>query len=321
MAGYAKVFSSIADSSIWTMDHKVLRVWIYLLVKCDSTGILEGSIPGLAHNCLMSREDLEWVMGILQAPDPDSRTPDNEGRRVEVVPGGWKVLNYHLYRDRGQGKEGSRAPYMRTYREQKKNPPQDPPAPAVVPPSPDPLPEPPADSHALPPSVTRDTNANANAVPLNPAAQSSGEAQAPAYHSHRQDLLQLGRDLVLKIWAEVAVPAGLPAVLKLDARRQKALDARLKDPLWLPRFQKAVVYAATHPEAAWMRGQGERPWRCNLDYLLKDGKVEKHTAEAQAAERKGPARASPGGMAADAATRAQVQKIQVPQLKASGGAL
>jgi hypothetical protein len=35
---------------------------------------------------------------------------------VQVVPGGWKILNYKIYRDRGQAKEGSRAPYHRARR-------------------------------------------------------------------------------------------------------------------------------------------------------------------------------------------------------------
>jgi|GEM_PF-5193541 len=122
MAGFAKLFGSIVTSSIWCQDHKVLRIWIAMLATCDSDGIVEGSVPGFASLCRVSIDDLEIALEVLTGPDPHSRTPDNEGRRVQVVPGGWKILNYKIYRDRGQAKEGSRAPYMRTRRAHKSDP-------------------------------------------------------------------------------------------------------------------------------------------------------------------------------------------------------
>jgi len=165
MAGFVKVFSSITDSSIWMKGHEVIRVWLYFLAKCDSDGVLEGSIPGVAHSCLLDRAQMEAVLAILMAPDPDSRTPDHEGRRVEAVPGGWRVLNYHLYRDRGQGKEGSRAPYMRQRRATKHA-------------------APPSGCNALHPPVTRHTEADANAaanaeVPQPPTVSGAAAAASP----------------------------------------------------------------------------------------------------------------------------------------------
>jgi hypothetical protein len=35
----------------------------------------------------------------LSAPDPDSRTKERQGRRIEEVDGGWRLLNYLKYRD------------------------------------------------------------------------------------------------------------------------------------------------------------------------------------------------------------------------------
>jgi hypothetical protein len=32
------------------------------------------------------------------SPDPDSRTPEHEGRRIEVIDGGWRLLNHEKYR-------------------------------------------------------------------------------------------------------------------------------------------------------------------------------------------------------------------------------
>ena len=54
------------------------------------------------------------------SPDKYSRNPENDGRRIEPHPGGWKILNYLNYRDKNQDKDGSRADYYRRYRHNKK---------------------------------------------------------------------------------------------------------------------------------------------------------------------------------------------------------
>lgn len=120
MAGFTKLFSGITESSIWVQSDKVLRVWIAMLARADANGTVEGSIPGFANLCMMSADDMREVVAILSGPDPDSRDPDHEGRRIEAFNGGWMVLNYLKYREKTQGREGSRAPYMRAYRQKKR---------------------------------------------------------------------------------------------------------------------------------------------------------------------------------------------------------
>lgn len=120
MAGWAKLFSSIVTSSVWTEDDATLRVWIAMLATADADGVVEGSIPGFASLARVSVEQMEGALVRLTAPDPYSRTPDHGGRRVEKIEGGWLVLNYAKYREQAQAKEGSRAPYYRAYRRRKR---------------------------------------------------------------------------------------------------------------------------------------------------------------------------------------------------------
>ena len=120
MAGFAKLFSSITESSIWVEDHYVLRVWIALLARADSDGLVEGSIPGFANLCRITIPEMEEAVSRLSSPDPHSRCKDNEGRRIEAFNGGWHILNYSKYRQQAQAKEGSRAPYYREYRAKKR---------------------------------------------------------------------------------------------------------------------------------------------------------------------------------------------------------
>ena len=65
MAGYAKVFDSILTSSLWCKDHHVLRIWIAMLARCNSQGVVEGSIPGFASLCRVSDQQMEEAVAIF----------------------------------------------------------------------------------------------------------------------------------------------------------------------------------------------------------------------------------------------------------------
>lgn len=120
MAGFTKLFSGITESSVWIYSDSVLRVWIAMLARADYDGVVEGSIPGFAHLCRMEIEPFQEAVAVLAGPDPYSRDPSNEGRRIRVFDGGWEILNYRRYREQAQAKEGSRAPYYRDYRKRKR---------------------------------------------------------------------------------------------------------------------------------------------------------------------------------------------------------
>lgn len=116
MSGWTKLFSSIVTSSIWIENDATLRVWIAMLATADADGIVEGSIPGFASLARVTTEQMRVAVATLSEPDADSRTPDYEGRRIETIEGGWRILNYRAYRERPQTKDGSKAPAMRAYR-------------------------------------------------------------------------------------------------------------------------------------------------------------------------------------------------------------
>lgn len=116
MAGWTKLYSSIPESTIWCAEYPTRIVWITFLAKADAEGVVEGSEPGFARIANVTIPEMRAAIVALSSPDPDSRTPDHEGRRIEAIPGGWRILNYKAYRERGQSKDGSRAPYYREYR-------------------------------------------------------------------------------------------------------------------------------------------------------------------------------------------------------------
>jgi hypothetical protein len=120
VSGWTKLFSSIVTSSVWCEDDATVRVWIAMLATADSDGLVEGSVPGFANLARVPVAKMRAALVKLSSPDPDSRTPDHEGRRIETIEGGWQILNYAAYREKPQDKEGSKAPAMRRYRARKR---------------------------------------------------------------------------------------------------------------------------------------------------------------------------------------------------------
>lgn len=113
MSGFTKLFTSITSSSIWNEDDKTRIVWITMLAIAEADGVVRASIGGLAHVARVTREDCEKALQILQSPDPDSRSPEHEGRRIQKVDGGFFLLNYGKYREARS--EDERKAYMREY--------------------------------------------------------------------------------------------------------------------------------------------------------------------------------------------------------------
>ena len=98
MSGYTKLFNSILASTVWREPMEVRIVWITLLAMADKDGIAEGSVPGLADFARIPVEATRKALKRLSSPDPDSRSQEHDGRRIQAVDGGWQLLNHAKYR-------------------------------------------------------------------------------------------------------------------------------------------------------------------------------------------------------------------------------
>src|SRR5690348_14464223 len=97
MAGYTKLFGSILGSTIWREDSDTKVVWITMLAMADQDGLVEASVPGLAHLAGVTHESAEVALSKFSQPDKYSRSPEWDGRRIEKIDGGWRLLNYEKY--------------------------------------------------------------------------------------------------------------------------------------------------------------------------------------------------------------------------------
>lgn len=98
MSGYTKLFNSILASTVWREPMETRIVWITLLAMADKDGVAEASVPGLADFARVSVEATREALDRLSSPDPDSRSKEHNGRRIEAVEGGWQLLNHAKYR-------------------------------------------------------------------------------------------------------------------------------------------------------------------------------------------------------------------------------
>jgi hypothetical protein len=96
--GFTKLDENIVESSIMAEDDSVFKIWIFLLAKCKEDGVARVSPAFIASVTHKPTEEILSAIKTLESPDPLSRTIDHEGRRIERVNGGFKVLNYNKYR-------------------------------------------------------------------------------------------------------------------------------------------------------------------------------------------------------------------------------
>ena len=116
---YTKLFSSIIASSVWQEPPETKLVWITLIAMKDANGDVMASLPGLAHLAGVPLEATQKAIETFLSPDPYSRTPDHEGRRIEAISGGWRILNHDLYRSMRNGDE--RREYQRQWAAKKRS--------------------------------------------------------------------------------------------------------------------------------------------------------------------------------------------------------
>ncbi len=103
---YSKLHSSLVNSSLWTEPDNVRILFITLLSICDQHGEIQGVKSGLERIANIDPGP-DYGGGcdpwsVLMSEDKQSsdryRNPENEGRRIEEIPGGFRLLNFLYYR-------------------------------------------------------------------------------------------------------------------------------------------------------------------------------------------------------------------------------
>lgn len=113
MHTWVKLHCSVNQSSVSQCPYATRLVWFSLLSICGLDGIAKISEDCVARIANVKEDEAKEALQILSSPDPNSKDPDNEGRRIEKVTGGFRILNYFKYREIKS--PAYRASYMREY--------------------------------------------------------------------------------------------------------------------------------------------------------------------------------------------------------------
>lgn len=101
---FAKLYPSMYDGTLATKGPwQALVTFQQLLVLCDRFGVVDMTREVIARRTTIPLEIITTGIDALEQPDPNSRRPDDDGRRIVRLDDhrdwGWQIVNYGHYRD------------------------------------------------------------------------------------------------------------------------------------------------------------------------------------------------------------------------------
>lgn len=98
---YCKLFASLYQGTLRGRSNEIL-VFTNLLAHCDREGHVDKHFRAIAEEVGISIDDVRAAIQVLESPDPESRSPENDGSRLVRMDGhrawGWRIVNYTKYR-------------------------------------------------------------------------------------------------------------------------------------------------------------------------------------------------------------------------------
>lgn len=99
---YGKIFDSMYEGTLYGHWEAIVTLQ-QMLVLCSSDGAIDMTPQAIAARTSIPLEIITKGIGILSEPDPYSRTPGEEGRRIALIdahrPWGWYIVNHAKYRN------------------------------------------------------------------------------------------------------------------------------------------------------------------------------------------------------------------------------
>ena len=97
---YGKIFDSMYEGTLYGHWEAIVTLQ-QMLVLCNSEGVIDMTPQAIAARTSIPLEILTKGIGILTEPDPYSRTPGDDGKRIVLMdnhrPWGWFIVNYAKY--------------------------------------------------------------------------------------------------------------------------------------------------------------------------------------------------------------------------------
>lgn len=115
---YGKIFKQMYKGTLAMVGPwQALVTFQQMIVLADIDGMVDMTADAIARETTIPIDVINIGIEALERPDPESRSPDEEGRRIirlrENCSWGWKIVNYAKYR-KIQSEE-QRAEYQAQY--------------------------------------------------------------------------------------------------------------------------------------------------------------------------------------------------------------
>lgn len=115
---YGKLFTGMYDGTLATGGlWEALVTFQQLIILADQYGTVDMTPEAIFRRTTIPLEIIVKGLTALEKPDPQSRTPDEEGRRIirlaDSRPWGWRIVNYAHYREIRSAED--RRDYMKRY--------------------------------------------------------------------------------------------------------------------------------------------------------------------------------------------------------------
>jgi hypothetical protein len=98
---YGKIFSSIYEGTLYGHWEAIVTMQ-QLIVLATADGMVDMTPQAIAARTSIPLEIIQKGLKILSEPDPYSRTPDEDGRRIGLIdehrPWGWYLVNHEKYK-------------------------------------------------------------------------------------------------------------------------------------------------------------------------------------------------------------------------------
>lgn len=120
MPKFSVIPQRILDSSVWSLPSDDRVVWLTMLFMADMDGVVETTIPGLARRAVVAEPVVVKALHTFSSPDPYSSNPEHDGRRIEKVDRGWRLLNWDTVLAEQAARRIRERNRLRAYRARKK---------------------------------------------------------------------------------------------------------------------------------------------------------------------------------------------------------
>jgi len=98
---YGKIFASLYQGTLRGRAHEIL-VFTNMIACADQYGVVDKHPRAIAEETGLTLDQTREAIAFLEAPDPESRTPEYGGARItKAFPNrvwGWSIVNYLKYR-------------------------------------------------------------------------------------------------------------------------------------------------------------------------------------------------------------------------------